>query len=87
MKRRNAILTILFTAFFAKSAFAAESVEVAVQDDKAEEVRALLNRLVEIGALEVDKDNNVRVKKSVVDQLKMQGRVEEAMASYGSICD
>jgi len=96
MRKSNVILTLLFAAFFAKAAQAggvtSGSPDAAVASDsqqsqKIEEANALLQRLAELGALDVDENENVKVKKSVLDELKKQGRVKEMQARAGIVCD
>lgn len=96
MKKRNVILTLLFAAFFAKGAQAggvksgspdAGVVADSQESEKLEEANALLQRLAEIGALDVDESENVKVKKSVLDELRKQGRVKEIQARAGIVCD
>lgn len=96
MKKQELILTMLLTAFVAKGAQAAgvrggnadaRIATDAQEEAKIEETNALLNRLAEIGALDVDENENVKVKKSVLDELRKQGRIKEIQARFGSICD
>ena len=93
MKRHNVILTMLFAAFFAKGAQAnTNATEVISPADSHEnanldEVQALLERLTDAHALEVDDNGNVRVKQSIVDKLKRDGRLQMQTASFGSICN
>lgn len=92
MKRRNVILTMLFAAFFAKGAQANTNatgrmnLNEARENAKLDEVQSLLERLTEANALEVDENGNVRVKPSVVEKLRSQGRMLMQTASFGSIC-
>lgn len=93
MKQRNVILTMIFASLFAKGAAAADvelrvgSVYDAKDAEKIEEANVLLKRLAELGALDIDENQNIHVKKSVLDKLKEQGRVQEIQARAGSICD
>jgi hypothetical protein len=96
MKKRNMILTILIAACFGNAAQAggvksgspdAEVVTDTQGAEKIDEANALLQRLAEIGALDVDENENVKVKKSVLDELRKQGRVKEIQARAGIVCD
>ena len=96
MKNRNVILTLIFAALLTKGAHAAgvgngdADARIATdtqESEKIAEANALLNRLAEIGALDVDENENVKVKKSVLDELRKQGRIKEIQARFGSICD
>lgn len=92
MKRRSMILTMIFTALCAKGAAAdigaqAKSVYDAKDAEKIAETNALLGRLAELGALDIDENENIRVKKSVLDKLKEQGRVQELQAHASIVCD
>jgi hypothetical protein len=95
MKRHNVIMAILFALVFAKGAggqTAAPAPQtpsgVDAKDDDANlnEVQALLEQLNNAHALEVDENGNVRVKPSIIEKLKHDGRMQMAPASFGSIC-
>ena len=89
MKRRNVILTMVFAVLFAKGAQADEAGSVYEEADSGniEEASSLLGHLAEIGAVEVDQNENVYVKKSVVEKLKKTGRVQDIAAKAGTLCD
>lgn len=92
MKQRNVILTMIFAIFCAKSAaantdFRAVSIYDAKDAEKIEEANVLLGRLAKIGALEIDENENIRIKKSVLDKLKEQGRVQEFATGNSIVCD
>lgn len=90
MKQRNLILTAIFAALCANGAYAAAPATgvLSESNEKAQldEVQILLERLSQAKVLEVDEAGNVRVKPSILEQLKRDGRMETQMASFGSIC-
>jgi hypothetical protein len=94
MKQRNLILAALVLLFCAKGALAADNEvqasgvqDAAVEAARIAEVEALLKRLGELGAIGMDEKENIRVRKSVLDKLKTQGRFNEVTASFSSVCD
>jgi hypothetical protein len=90
MKQRNLILSAIFVALCANGAYAtapaAEVLSGSNEKAQLDEVQILLERLSQAKALEVDEDGNVRVKPSILEKLKRDGRMETQMASFGSIC-
>ena len=62
---------------------------IAAQDKTSEQIQAmekLIQELYDAGAIVVDQDGKIHVEKSVVEELKEQGRWSVQMASNGSIC-
>lgn len=90
MKQRNVILTAIFAALCANGAYAsapaAEVLSESNEKAQLDEVQILLERLNQAKAIEVDEAGNVRVKPSILEQLKREGRMQTQMASFGSIC-
>lgn len=90
MKKHKFILTGLFAALVANSARASEesqSVQVReVEEARLEAAAQLLEHLSKTGALEFDSEGNVRVKPSILDQLRVRGRMEVQTASFSSVC-
>lgn len=102
MKRDNMIVAMIFAAGLATtlSAKAESQVQSAPetttemtkdtdeqQNAKMDEVKALLKRLNDMDAIESDKAGNIRVKQSVLEQLRIQDRVTKVPAQAGSICN
>ena len=95
MKRPNLILSILVAVGIVSPAMAsinsrqtARSIYDARENDRLDEIQALLERLSEMGALQVDENQDVKVEKSVLDKLRAQGRVNQQFAGGSTgLCD
>lgn len=97
MKKNEVIFMVLFAALLTSrgaKASANESADLRAETinrsqdfERLEETNALLQRLDEIGALEVDEGQNVKVKKSVLEDLRKQGRVKQMKTAFGIVCD
>lgn len=96
MKRHNLILTALFTACLMNNVQARAQdttpATTAVADEgqenaKLDEIHAMLRQLADAKAIEIDEGGNIRVKQSVVETLRSQGRLNSAVAGAGHICD
>lgn len=51
------------------------------------EIDVLLQQLSNAHALEIDDEGNVRVRKSIAEQLRIRGRLTTTAGSFGSICN
>jgi hypothetical protein len=92
MKSHNLMLPVLLAAFSAGVAGAnvRQNVPTAAEIREAqrlEETEALLSRLNEIGALEVNEQEDIRVKKSILEKLKARGRFKEMAGGAGGLCE
>ncbi len=91
MKQPKLILTGMMAAMIASGSYAvAQETEVQKMETnqlRLEEVQALLEQLSQAGALEADKKGNIRVKPSIMDQLRQSGRTESALSAYSVVCD
>ena len=88
--KHKLILTGLFAALAANSARASEESQRVqareIGEARLEEAAQLLEYLSKTGALEFDSEGNVRVKPSILDQLRVRGRMEMQTASFSSVC-
>lgn len=92
MKQREAIVSAIFSVLLMGASSAHgnckdKSVYDTQESNRLAEVSDLLKRLHELGALEIGGQEDVQVKKSVLDELRSQGRVEELEVVHGIVCD
>lgn len=59
----------------------------AESDQEYQKLEAKIQKLYEAGAIEIDENGKLRVKRSVVEELKQKGRHQLMSSSAGSICN